>query len=297
MIRFLFILFFIQFGLYQSQTFTSFTTPGNQSQYVPVGFAGGSRTFFISRPNIHENRDWLAHGIVSVTGVGNGWGSGGNGLRIDNFSSGFLTASNVSTRIGFVGRVLSAAATNDIVVYLRGGTTYYTDGTVSANTGSYSDAAGLNLTTVSINDPLFNLPKGIYYGSTDINAKTSHFAVIENGNMGVGVSNPLNKLDVNGTIHAKEVKVDLSNWPDYVFKKDYNLNTLEEVEKYIVEKGHLPNIPSAATVEKEGIKLGEMNAKLVEKIEELTLYSIEQNKQLKKQGEEIQELKKLIKTR
>ncbi len=296
MIRFLSILFFIQFGLIQAQAFSSFTSAGNQSQFVPVGFAAGSRTFFISRPGIHENREWLAHGVVSVTAIGNGWGSGGSGLRIDNFVSGFETDPSTPV-IGFVGRVLAGIANNDIVVYLRGGTTYYTDGTVSSNTGSYSDAAGLNLSTVSINDPMYRLPKGIYYGTLDINAKTSNFAVTGIGNVGVGVSNPTNKLDVNGTIHAKEVKVDLTNWPDYVFRNDYRLNTLEEVEKYIAEKGHLPNIPSAATVEKEGVKLGEMNAKLMEKIEELTLYSIEQNKQLKKQGEEIQELKKLIKTR
>ncbi|MDC8100620.1 hypothetical protein [Chryseobacterium rhizosphaerae] len=84
-------------------------------------------------------------------------------------------------------------------------------------------------------------------------------------------------------IKAERVRVEIASangWADYVFKKDYKLMTLSEVEKHIQERGHLPNIPSAADVVKNGINLGEMDAKLLEKIEELTLYSIEQNKKL-----------------
>lgn len=107
-----------------------------------------------------------------------------------------------------------------------------------------------------------------------------------NGNIGIGVPNPANKLDVNGTIHSREVKVDLTGWSDFVFKKEYDLPTLEEVEKHIVEKGHLENIPSEEDVLKNGINLGEMNTKLLQKIEELTLYTIEQNKKIQKLQEE-----------
>ncbi|MFH6966176.1 hypothetical protein [Flavobacterium sp. FlaQc-28] len=99
------------------------------------------------------------------------------------------------------------------------------------------------------------------------------------GNVGIGELNPKNKLDVNGTIHSKEVKVDMNGWSDFVFKKEYNLPTLEQVEKHIVEKGHLENIPSEKEVLKDGINLGEMNAKLLQKIEELTLYMIEMKKE------------------
>lgn len=103
---------------------------------------------------------------------------------------------------------------------------------------------------------------------------------ILNGNFGVGTSNPKNKLDVNGTIHSREVKVDVNGWSDFVFKKEYKLPTLEEVENHIAEKGHLENIPSEEEVLKNGINLGEMNAKLLQKIEEITLYMIDQNKQI-----------------
>jgi len=117
-------------------------------------------------------------------------------------------------------------------------------------------------------------------------------------NMGIGVKNPQNKLDVNGTIHSKEVKVDMTGWSDFVFKKEYNLPTLEDVEKHITEKGHLENIPSEEEVLKNGINLGEMNTKLLQKIEELTLYMIEMKKEnqalksaFEKQNKEIEFLK------
>ena len=109
------------------------------------------------------------------------------------------------------------------------------------------------------------------------------------GSVGIGTTNPDAKLAVNGTIHSKEVKVDVNGWPDYVFKKEYDLPTLQEVEKHINEKGYLENIPSEEEVLKNGINLGEMNIKLLQKIEELTLYTIEQQKNTEK-------LTKVIKT-
>ncbi|MBO9684096.1 MAG: hypothetical protein J7502_15760 [Flavisolibacter sp.] len=111
-----------------------------------------------------------------------------------------------------------------------------------------------------------------------------------NGNLGIGIINPQNKLDVNGKVHAKEVKVDMTGWSDYVLKKDYKRLPLEEVEKHIEQKGTLPGIPTEAAVIKDGIELGEMNKKLLAKIEELTLYVIDLKKQLDAQDAKIKRL-------
>ncbi|MCX2679347.1 hypothetical protein OOZ15_05275 [Galbibacter sp. EGI 63066] len=112
--------------------------------------------------------------------------------------------------------------------------------------------------------------------------KSGNFSFIS-GNVGIGTWNPDSKLAVNGKVHAKEVKVDVVGWSDFVFEKDYDLPTLEEVEQHIKEKGHLKDIPSAKEVEENGVYLGEMDAKLLQKIEELTLYIIEQERQIMQQ--------------
>jgi len=118
----------------------------------------------------------------------------------------------------------------------------------------------------------------LYAGSSASLEPNDVMVLVGNGNVGIGIPNPNNKLDVNGTIHSKEVKVDMTGWSDFVFKKEYNLPTLEQIEKHIAEKGHLENIPNEEEVLNNGINLGEMNSKLLQKIEELTLYLIEQNK-------------------
>ncbi|MDP5202026.1 hypothetical protein [Flavobacterium sp. DG2-3] len=133
---------------------------------------------------------------------------------------------------------------------------------------------------------------GIVQGySKNFNTLTNMAFQPYGGNVGIGITKPTNKLDVNGTIHSKEVKVDMTGWSDFVFKKDYNLPTLQEVEKHIAEKGHLQNIPSEEEVLKNGINLGEMDSKLLRKIEELTLYIIEQNKSIEDLKQEIKNIK------
>lgn len=99
------------------------------------------------------------------------------------------------------------------------------------------------------------------------------------------------QLNNQGLLHAREVKVDLETvWPDYVFREGYDLMPLSVLEKYIRQEGHLPNIPSAAEIEANGIELGLMNKRLMEKVEELTLHLIDQNKRLQEQQKRIEEL-------
>lgn len=90
------------------------------------------------------------------------------------------------------------------------------------------------------------------------------------------------QINNDGIVRAREIIINLDNqWPDYVFSSSYSLQPLHAVEKYIKENGHLPNVPSAETVKEEGIAVGEMNKILLEKIEELTLHLIEQDKRIK----------------
>ncbi len=135
---------------------------------------------------------------------------------------------------------------------------------------------------VSISNPYESTFRFFSYPGGDILTLKAH------GNVGIGTLTPDDKLTVKGRIHAEEVKVDLSvPGPDYVFKEGYDLKSLEEVQEHIQERGHLPNIPSAQEMEENGVELGIMNMKLLEKIEELTLYLIHQN-------EEIFELRKKV---
>ncbi|RQO69381.1 hypothetical protein DBR43_14945 [Pedobacter sp. KBW06] len=102
------------------------------------------------------------------------------------------------------------------------------------------------------------------------------------GKVGIGTTDTKGyKLAVAGNVIAESIKVQLSTaWPDYVFAKSYKLPALAETEKFINENGHLPGIPMASEVKSNGIDLGEMNAKLLQKIEELTLHLIRQQKEI-----------------
>ncbi len=129
--------------------------------------------------------------------------------------------------------------------------------------------------------------------NADFQMKTYHSVTTHPNRELFVVENPVRKLFVienSGLIRAREIKVDLASWPDYVFENNYELMPLKEVEKYIENNGHLPNVPSAKEVQENGLSLGEMNKILLEKIEELTLHLIELEKQIKTQKERLMEL-------
>ncbi|GAB6012693.1 hypothetical protein [Viscerimonas tarda] len=109
--------------------------------------------------------------------------------------------------------------------------------------------------------------------------------------VGIGTDNPYYKLDVNGTLRAREIKVNLNTGADFVFEPNYQLKSLNEVHSFIKENKHLPEIPSAAEMTSGDTDLGVLQVKLLQKIEELTLYVIQQNDKIQTLELEMKELK------
>lgn len=110
-----------------------------------------------------------------------------------------------------------------------------------------------------------------------------HMVVGADGKVGIGAENfGEERLAVNGSIRAREIRVDNGTWADFVFDKEYKLKPLLDLEKFIKSNHHLPEIPSAQEVKEQGMMLGEMNKLLLQKIEELTLHIINQQKQIDK---------------
>lgn len=111
------------------------------------------------------------------------------------------------------------------------------------------------------------------------------------GNVGIGTTTLTERLNVNGKILAEEVKVVVDVPADYVFEDAYELLSLEDVERYVEEKKHLPGVPAASELKQNGWLLGEMSNKMLEKIEELTLYIIQQQKKIAQLEAEIKEVR------
>ncbi|UZJ64187.1 hypothetical protein OKW96_17645 [Sphingobacterium sp. KU25419] len=168
------------------------------------------------------------------------------------------------------------------------GNTDYTEGVILL----HEIFNGTNINENFVVGKLMAKRGSIYSGNrlniVDINSKSAYMdtyaaltTVNFSGNVGIGTMEPQEKLVVKGKILAEEIKVQAINWPDYVFKPEYQLPSLAETEQYILNNGHLPEVPKATEVEANGVSLGEMNKILLKKVEELTLHLIDQQKQIK----------------
>ena len=128
-------------------------------------------------------------------------------------------------------------------------------------------------------------------GSHNIKIVATGSSYLNGGNVGIGTAFPSEKLSVNGNVRAKKVIVSQTGWPDYVFTPGYKLKSIPDLAAFIKENQHLPDVPSAKEVEEKGISVGDNQALLLKKIEELTLYVIQLDSVNRKLGEEIQQLK------
>jgi hypothetical protein len=207
-----------------------------------------------------------------------------------------IGVNNPESQLHTTGTVRFAGLTNDnakdrVVVSDANGNLSYRD----ASTLGGSSTAGWSLT--GNNDA--NAKLGTI-GSNDlpfITGNVEQMRIGANGNVGIGTTaiSGNYKLSVEGTIRTRKVRVDPNTWADYVFESDYKLRPLKEVEQFIQQNKHLPEVPSAAEVKKEGLDVGDNQAVLLKKIEELTLYVIEQNKRLDEQQKMLQQQQQEIK--
>ncbi|PJJ79981.1 autotransporter outer membrane beta-barrel domain-containing protein [Mucilaginibacter auburnensis] len=166
---------------------------------------------------------------------------------------------------------------------------YAGKGAASSNGGNVILGAGANGSGATAGSVVFL--RGITNGANGVET----MRIDNSGKVGIGTSIPDEKLTVNGNIRAKEVKVSLTvPAPDYVFDDEYELRPLKELQRYLNKNQHLPEIPSATQMEKEGVNLSDISMGLLKKVEELTLYLIEQNKKNEAQQVEIDMLKKQI---
>lgn len=203
----------------------------------------------------------------------------------------FYTASGLITQI-FSGNTANAFAHSGMVFHDIAGGGF--DFVSPASTGFIS--WGNNFKVQGGSKMIFYPTSGnLLIGSTTDNG--SRLQVTGNGyftgNVGIGTASPQSPLAVNGTITAKKVVVTQSGWADYVFRRNYRLPALPEVERYIARHQHLPGVVSAAEVANKGVDLGDNQVVLLRKIEELTLYLIEQNKELEALKSENQKLTSL----
>ncbi|MXV50389.1 hypothetical protein GS399_05340 [Pedobacter sp. HMF7647] len=201
------------------------------------------------------------------------------GIRF--YNQGYPGAYDAATGANFVmsitdGRVGIGTTTPTIKLHVVGqGTTARFES--SAGGAAIQIANTGNGRTWAIGDYV-EIPGSFSIGYNMTNSR-SGILIDGDGNIGIGTQSPDAKLAVSGRVHAQEVKVDANvPAPDYVFDKDYSLGSLTELHNYIREHRHLPEIPSAGEMAEKGLELGDMNLRLLKKIEELTLYIIELDK-------------------
>ncbi len=159
------------------------------------------------------------------------------------------------------------------------------------NTPAYARIAlGVNTGTIGSETGYLN------FSTINSGALTEKMRLTASGNVLIGQTsqnNPSYKLDINGTARAKEIIVN-SDGADFVFERDYKLPLLSQVKDYIYQNHHLPEIPSAAEMQKNGMSVGELNTKLLQKVEEMTLYLIEKDKEVKEDRSRIAALEAAI---
>ena len=279
----------------------TFVVNGDLNTYYPVVFKYGNQNS-INQLKIYRSYSEAGPDALSPTHKGGltleidvnygGWGGSTYDYRImdlrQTYHTTFAGASIAMHRMGFV-------------VWLRGGgfIYHYESDKTSNLQVCYSTSELIYDHSLPHYDVYAPSPK-TQQDVVSINAhKNDHWDYLKGkpfdtrGHLGI-LTNPTNyPLSVNGTIQAKEIKVE-TNWADFVFKDNYQLMKLSELEEFIQENGHLPEIPTEKEVQENGVSLGEMNSKLLQKIEELTIHMIQKDKEISDLKQRLSNVEKLL---
>lgn len=287
----------------RSQSTTLLVVKGDLNKFYPVVFQDGNWTNHMpteiefGRSAAHQDASWRGSLMAKISFHNTRWG---NLTQFTNTELWQQRNSIGALDVTFIAGYADASIYNnsaDFIIWLKGSTTYYYRSNVAQSPVVY-DGVQNPLPFQEINGPQHSFKTVVEasinsWGTSTAGTMYAHGRGTNYmaGNLALGVLDPKGyKLAVNGKVRAHEIKVEGPIWPDYVFAKSYSLPDLFETEKYIQENQHLPGIPSALEVKDNGIDLGEMNAKLLEKIEELTLHLIEMKKENDKQNQVIQML-------
>jgi hypothetical protein len=235
----------------------------------------------------------LAYGVpLAALGQTNTFPASGN-VGIGTTSPGaLLTINGGESEPGFLTTQSTSGQAAGIFSHSDGGT-FSMSLIVQNNSASGDVAAGvLRLSTAQTGNPNLMLLQAVNGTGASISFLNGSGGAYFASNVGIGTTNPQHLLHVAGTIGAEEVIVS-STGADYVFQSGYRLRPLSEVNAFIQENHHLPDIPSEAEVKENGVRLGEMQSKLLAKVEELTLHMIDadaRNARLERENQELRAL-------
>lgn len=256
-----------------TDNYSSFFVGGNIDTYYPVVFEDHgwdkqqATILELGRSDAHKDGLWYGTIIASFRFHTTRWGHASNFIDADIKQAGINNTSAKLFIAGWQDATISNGSKN-IVIWLRGNTTYMYN-------CNYPQTPQIYISSVTLNESTY-APKTAIEKYVNLQGQTLSNSIKVNSSTPSYFKN----LDVDGLIRAKEVRIE-TGWADFVFDKNYQLPSLEDVEKHIKEHNRLPEIPSESEVKQEGVNIAEMQVKLLQKIEELTLYIIQQDKEIK----------------
>ena len=280
------------------------TNPVVTNSNVGIGTSSPVSLLTLRNPSLADN------GLTGSVDLTFATTSSGYGTKISTYKETFNTAGIAfftqygytapikKMRISAIGNVSIGSSLTNSTLSIRNSQLSNDAATGSVDLSFYTNDSPIGIgTKISAYKETFNTAGIAFFTQYGYAAPIEKMRISASGNVGIGTVNPSCKLDVCGTIRANEVKVDLAGGCDFVFKSDYKLMYLNELDSFVKTYQHLPEIAPEKEMVENGVNMKDLQMKLLQKIEELTLYTIEQNNEiieLKKQNERLKAVEEKI---